>query len=422
MNIRLAIVAIVATAALLLSQSFASAQSYVDESWYGRETLTGDWGGTRTGLAESGITFDFDHAHFYQGVAHGGLNQRFAYGGHGDYVTNFDFGKLGVQEGLYLKVRAEHRFGQTINGDTGAVLPAAILPDLPVSDDEDLLITNFLFTQFLDERFAVFFGKLDSLDGDMNAFAHGRGKTQFLNGAFVATPIAIRTVPYSTLGCGFMIMGEDQEPLFSYALLNANDTSESAGFNELFADGVAMTTELRLPTNFFNMPGHHLFGATWNSREYVTLGQDPRKIFPGVPVNETRGSWSMYWNCDQHLFVDPCDPTKGWGLFGRAAMADARTNPLEYFFSVGIGGNNPYCYHRNDTFGLGWFMHVPSDDIGPALEEALGPLGNGQGVELYYNREVTPWLHVTPDFQVIIPARENVDTAIAVGVRAVMTF
>ncbi|MEX2356718.1 MAG: carbohydrate porin [Pirellulaceae bacterium] len=419
MYIRLAIVA---TAALLLAQSSASAQWCYDESCYGRETFTGDWRGKRTSLAESGITFDLDHAHFYQGVAHGGLNQRFDYGGHGDYVTNVDFGKMGLQEGLYLKIRAEHRFGETINGDTGAVLPAAILPEFPVSDDNDILISNFLFTQFIEERFAVFFGKLDSLDGDMNAFAHGRGKTQFLNGSFVATPIAIRTVPYSTLGCGFMIMGEDQEPLFSYAVLNSTDTSETAGFNELFADGVAMTAELRLPTNFFNMPGHQLFGATWNSREYVALDQDPRKIFPEVPINETRGSWSMYWNFDHYLHVDACDSTKGWGLFGRAAMADANTNPLEYFFSFGVGGYNPYCSHRNDTFGLGWFMHVPSEEIGPALEETLGPINQGHGVELYYNCEVTKWLHVTPDFQVMVPARENVDTAIAVGVRAVMQF
>ena len=61
--------------------------------------LTGDWCGNRTCLAENGVTFDLDVAHFYHGVSSGGVEQRFRYGGHGDYVTNLDFGKLGVQEG-----------------------------------------------------------------------------------------------------------------------------------------------------------------------------------------------------------------------------------------------------------------------------------------------------------------------------------
>lgn len=113
----------------------------------GEDTLTGDWGGNRDWLAQKGITFDFDVASFYPGVTSGGLRRGFRYGGHGDYVMNADFGKLGVQEGLFLKVRAEHRFGQSINGDTGAFLPATLLTDLPVRDSDEIYITNFLITQ-----------------------------------------------------------------------------------------------------------------------------------------------------------------------------------------------------------------------------------------------------------------------------------
>ena len=112
----------------------------------------------------------------------------------------------------------------------------------------DLLLTNVLFTKMLSKQFAVFCGKLDTFDGDSNAFASGRGKTQFSNTAFVVNPIAFRTVPYSTLGCGFSILGEEGTPIFSYTLLNAVDTADKAGFDELFAEGVAMAAELRLPT------------------------------------------------------------------------------------------------------------------------------------------------------------------------------
>lgn len=385
-----------------------------------QQELTGDWCGNRPWLAEQGITFEIDLAHFYQGVTRGGLEQDFKYGGHGDYVANFDFGKLGVQEGLFFKVRAEHRFGENINGDTGAILPASVLADLPVVGDEDLLLTNVLFTQLLSERFAVFFGKLDTLDGDLNAFAHGRGKTQFSNVSFVANPIALRTIPYSTLGAGFVVLGEEGTPVFSYTVLNPTDTAGSTGFDELFAEGVAMSAELRLPTNFGGLPGHQLFAGTWSSRDFVELGQDPRIVLPNVPINETSGSWSLYWNFDQYLQVDPREPSRGWGLFGRAGVADDTANPLEWFLSFGVGGHNPKPGREADTFGAGWFVAGSSGQIGPILETTLGPIEDGHGVELFYNCQATPWLNVTPDFQVIVPARENVDAALAVGIRAVM--
>lgn len=59
-----------------------------------RSNLTGDWLGQRTRLAESGITFQGDVTQYYQGVAHGGLNQRFRYGGHSDYIFDFDMDNL----------------------------------------------------------------------------------------------------------------------------------------------------------------------------------------------------------------------------------------------------------------------------------------------------------------------------------------
>lgn len=384
-----------------------------------QEALTGDWCGNRTCLADCGVTFDLDVAQFYQGVASGGVRQTDRYGGHGDYITNVDFGKLGVHEGLYLKVRAEHRFGENYNSDTGALVPATLLTALPYAGEE-LLLTNVLFTQMLSERFGLFFGKLDTLDGDRNAFAHGRGKTQFSNLAFAINPIALRTVPYSTLGCGFTILGDEGTPVFTYTLLNSQDTSRTAGFDELFEDGVAMAAEVRLPTSFGGMPGHQLFAGTWNSRDYVSLDQDPRFVLPGVPINETTGSWSAYYNFDQYLFVDPCDKSRGWGLFGRAGIADEEANPLAWMLSLGIGGHNPMRGHGADTFGVGWFVVGSSNEIGPILEAALGPINDGHGVELFYNWQATPWLNLTPDLQVIVPARENVDTALALGVRAVM--
>ena len=88
-----------------------------------------------TGLDQRGIVFNTNFTQFYQGVAHGGRDQQFVYGGHGDYVLNVDFDKLVGQQGLFMQMRAEHRFGQDVNFRTGALMPASILMSLPSLDD-----------------------------------------------------------------------------------------------------------------------------------------------------------------------------------------------------------------------------------------------------------------------------------------------
>jgi porin len=393
-----------------------------DGGWCDSPTLTGDWGGLRSGPGGSGISTQLDVVNFYMGNTRGGNEKKFLYAGHGDYVFNFDGQTLVGMEGLSLKVRAEHRMGQQIGGAAGLILPPDLNAGLPTPVSEDLYVTNFALTQFLSPRFAVFLGKLDTLDGDLNAFASGRGKTQFLNAGMVVNPVNFRTFPYSTLGVGFLLLGENPEEIFTVSVLNATDTTRTIGLDELFARGVAIGAEYRIPTNFFNRPGHQLFGGTWNSREFATIDQDPRILLPEFPLTTANGSWSVYWNFDQYLHVDPCDPTKGWGLFGRAGIGDDKTNLVDYFLSAGIGGNSPLRGRSADTFGVGWFYSKTSSEINEIFATVIGGVGDSQGVELFYNYQVTPWFHLTPDIQVLVPGQQRFDTALLVGVRGVVTL
>jgi porin len=417
----------------VLGGTFSSAQDSVDiecgefcssaagccDLW-SRPQLTGDWLGYRTAMADRGITLDADATQFYQGVASGGIEQRFRYGGHGDYVLKFDFDKLSGQEGLFLQLRAEHRFGQALSvRDTGSFGAPAVLANLPSLNTEDVLLTNVVFTQALSEQFVVFLGKMDTLDGDMNAFAHGRGKTQFLNTNFVFNPIAVQTIPYATLGAGFSIL-QGVEPIFTFTVLNATDTATTSGFDELFADGVALSAELRLPTRIFGLPGHQDFGVTWNSREYTALGQDPRVILPGFDIVPIDGSWSLRYNFDQYFYVDPCDSRRGWGLFGRAGISDANPNPIHWIVSFGVGGNSPLTGREADRFGIGWYYGAPSSDLGKNFD-SFNP-EDGTGVEIFYNIAVTPWFELTPDLQIIDGGIAKADTAVLFGVRGNLIF
>jgi porin len=104
------------------------------------------------------------------------------------------------------------------------------------------------------------------------------------------------------------------------------------------------------------------------------------------------------------------------------ALRAEHANPLHYFLSACIGGNSTIRGREADTFGVGYYYLGTSDEIGPILETVLGPIGDEQGVEIFYNIALTPWFHLTPDFQVLMPARENVDTALVVGLRGKVDF
>ena len=45
-----------------------------------------------------------------------------------------------------------------------------------------------------------------------------------------------------------------------------------------------------------------------------------------------------------------------------------------------------------------------------------------QGVEVFYEAALTPWLHLTPDLQLVEPGLGENDPAVVLGLRLLMDF
>ncbi|WP_197171166.1 carbohydrate porin [Novipirellula aureliae] len=372
----------------------------------------------KSSLEEYGITFEGSIGQLYQGVSSGGLERKFRYGGHGDYDIGIDFGKLCDVEGFTIELGAEHRFAQTVNPATGSIVPVALLPNLPDADKYDLALTQVLFNYEVSDQLELFFGKLDTLEFDTNRFADGNGSEKFFSSALNYNPAMTRTIPFSTLGAGFNLM-RDGERAFTLMVLNTEDTGTTVGISELFAQGAVIVSELALPTNLFGLPGHQRFGGSWSSATYDNLEQDGRITIPDVPIAAKQGSWSLFWNADQFLWQDPCDSSRGWGMFGRAGISDGNPNPIAWFASAGVGGHSQLPGRGDDTFGLGWYYTGISDEFGPVIANLLS---DGQGVELYYDVAMNESFHVAFDLQVVEPNAATLGTAIVPGVRARIDF
>jgi len=334
---------------------------------------------------------------------------------------------MGLWPGGFLDMRAETQFGEFINSDTGSMLATNMDGFCPLPDTHTTTLSHVVLTQFLSESMAVYFGKIETLDGDSNRFAGGRGKTQFMNQNFIINPVTLRSSPYSSMGAGlaffFPNAAAENPSTLSLAVLGANGQPDTAGWEDDFEDGANYSAEFKLPTRFFGLDGAHLVGGTYNNKDFKSNDQNARRVLAAKlglgTLAEDEGTWCAYYNFHQYLFTEAEDESQGWGIFGRYGFADDETSPIEDFYSIGVGGKGIFEKRDNDTFGVGYYYIGLFDKL-PNL--ASNRFGDSQGFEVFYNIEVTPSLHITPDLQVINPSREQNQTAVVLGLRVGMTF
>ena len=244
-----------------------------------------------------------------------------------------------------------------------------------------------------------------------------------MNPNFVFNPVTLRTAPYSSMGGGVIFYFpdvQDRDPAtLQFAVLGANGQPNTAGWDDDFEDGVNYTMEYSQPSRFFDLPGRHLFGGTYNDRDVALLDQDPRTLLEFLlglgPLDEQKGSWSFYYNFHQYLFTEEQDSTQGIGVFGRFGMADEDTSVVKRFYSIGLGGKGIIEGRDQDRFGVGYFHATRSDKLSNFVASSL--FENGDGVEVFYNIEVKPWLHIAMDLQYINPGDRRVSDTYIAGIR-----
>jgi porin len=225
------------------------------------------------------------------------------------------------------------------------------------------------------------------------------------------------SVPYSALGAGIIVL-PTKTSIFTFVVLDKEGSPEHWGFDTLFKDSTTLAAEFRIGIRPFNLPGHQLVGASWTDKGSVEL--DQRILVRGDrSLQRSNDQWAVYYNFDQFLYADAADEKQGIGLFGRFGAGDPDTNPVQWFASIGIGGKGLIPGRAGDTYGIGYYFTGLNDDLGNRriLNRDLDRLQDGNGFEIFYNVEIVPWLHVTPDLQVVEPGLKRRDTSVLLGGR-----
>ncbi len=130
---------------------------------------------------------------------------------------------------------------------------------------------------------------------------------------FVASGKRLANRAASNFGAGSVFFVEGL-PLGQIIILNATDTVDTSGFDELFDEGAVILASLNLPLPIAGKSGIHTLSYGWSSsRDSLRVGQDARILLPSVPIERTEDSWLVWWSGTQFLYEDPDDPMKGGG-------------------------------------------------------------------------------------------------------------
>ncbi len=398
-----------------------------------RAYLLGDLGGKRSEWAKKGFTFDIDYNQYFQDVVDGGTSTGSGYGGTIDYNLTIDFDRMGLIPGGLLQARAVSRYGRSVNGLSGTLLPVnmdATHPTTSALDDEvGLYLPMITYTQFLSDKLSLSVGKFDTFDST-NEFAGGRGRSQWWNLHLAAPSSPALVVPYSTLA-GAIVVSPSPNLSITAMVGTSQDTSNHSGFDYL-DDGLMAMLIVNYQYQWGDLPGGFTLmpGFGWNgdfNKINGSINLPPGGALEPSTKDET---WFISYDHWQYLWLEggkgrPVDTSngrqdlQGVGVFTRFQFTDNDTHPIDSFISAGLSARGLIPNRDNDTMGIAYnYNSVQETRLG-------GILGIGDSSSLweaYYNIEISPAIHLTLDAQVVDSALPGTDTAMILGTSMQIRF
>jgi len=434
---------------LLLPLLLASPAVAQQSDWLTRDTLTGDWGGTRTALKDKGVTVGLSWVMEGLGNTTGGIRQGAVYDGFTDLQIDFDLEKLAGWKGGRIRVAGYSTQGHGLTAkDIGNLLTVTSIEGEPVI---------WLGEVYLDQSFGDALSlRVGQLGVDQQFWINDTAGV-FVNSTFgwagingVNLPNGGNAVPLPTPGVSLR-WSPDAAWALQGAVYNGNPLggkdNNPNGLNFPVNDGVLAIIE----ASYTSAPkgglsGTYKVGAWYNSESFDNLSMAANGVSLADPAASgparQSGMYELYAMVDHQLWVEPGASGEGLSGFFRIAVAPEQDrSSVTFYFDTGLAYTGLLPGRPNDILGLG-FAYAGMSSALADLDRATnavsgidGPVRDYEAViELTYQAAVTPWLSVQPFFQYVIHPGGNIpsplgtnptqamDNAAVFGVRSAVTF
>ncbi|MEK7707009.1 MAG: carbohydrate porin [Verrucomicrobiota bacterium] len=448
------------------SSAGADADADIPQSLWERETLTGDWGGVRSRLADKGLEFETTYTGEFLANVHGGARTGELYQGLLRSDLNLDIEKAGGWKGGVFHVSglwiagSEPNSRNDIAGMTGVMY---LEPSNISAYDTVRLYELWLEQSFLEDRLSIRAGQI-AVDERCHCSDYAGVFISWTHGwpAFMSALIPNGGPAYPVAGTGVMVTGRPHEQIELVAAVVDGDVEDQStesrhgthfGFGH--GNGVLALFEAIWRCNYekgaTGLPGVFKIGAWFHSGDFDdlrfdTLGRslEDDGTLSGLPSNGVARSHpdngGVYFNVDQMLWREKADSDEGLGLYGRVApwMPEDR-NPVDFYVAGGVTYKGLLPTRDQDTFGVAASYVATSDGLRDRQRDAnaiiaLGGTPNtlGEGpvpdyemaLEITYQIVLTPWWSLQPDFQYIFhPGGSTaLQDSVVLGLRTTISF
>jgi porin len=386
------------------------------------KTMTGDWGGLRSDLEDVGFKLELSYQHQFQQNFRGGQDTHNGHRQSGTYdlVFKLDFEKMGLIDDAGFYFKAKGSWSDGINPKVGALNKV----NSDTGGDEPLFVKKWWYWQkFADDKIELRLGNIETNKDlfDVSQYANHEDK-DFLN----RSSIRNATIPHQT-GIGVFLKIEPVDWMYFQAgAADAQSRERRTGFDTAFhdEDWFIGIWEFGFTPKWDSakgpMPGRYRFGW-WYDPRVSTIYQDS---LGGRRRDDHRGDdVGFYVGFDQLIFKESDDPKddQGLGLFCRYGHAHRDINKISDYWSAGLSYKGIIPGRDKDILGFAMSQSILSSHYRYEIKESAD---RETVYEWYYKLYITPWLIITPDFQVVTNPGGDKDArdAIVGGIRLRVIF
>jgi porin len=290
----------------------------------------------------------------------------------------------------------------------------------------DTDMTGVMISQYLfGGRAAIFAGKLHAIDVVTAIFPHiGYGQEGFWNVSSLCSALPwFRFVELSMWGGGGWTIKDKQIQSGVFIFGQNNVSTDTSTTSKSFSDGVGAIAFYRFFYKIGDKPGSASIFAGGSTKDYPSLEKTSWSFIPGEGLSNDnkKKPWDVAGYIQQVFWQAENDDKRYAQLFMGGTWGKQDPNFSGWNIFANIEAFGPMASRPNDRMGIAGYFNGITRDV-KHLTSELVSLRDIKGFEAYYNFEITPWMHLTGDIQLIDNAQSRDSTAVIPGVRIVIDF
>lgn len=374
------------------------------------ETLTSDWGGSRTFLYSKGVELSLVHKSDVLSNVGGGIKQGTRWLGNTEAQLSFDLDKSMGWQGVSALLHFHNHLGSKFNSKYVGGFSG--VDNIEVSTNTAQFYQVWMQKNWLDDRFSVLAG-LYAVDTEFYVTNS--------SGIFLQPPLGIggelaqsgingpSVFPFGTLGVRVKyispstefyvqgaltdgVPGDPDNPRGTHIKLGRGDGTFrmlEVGYTPEYHDA-SKKEQVEAPANYMNKTAFGIWQFTHPLDDLTDVNAN------GHPIN--RNVFGAYFLAERPVYLEREDKSQGLTGFFRFGYANKDVHQADWASSLGLHYIGLLDGRNDDIAGVAITVNHASSKYRSTNNAETNELN----LELTYKAQIKPWLFIQPDLQYIV--------------------